>query len=178
MWLSVRSWSSAKWLNVSSWFLAWRLPSICPKLCCKEIQVSTKIRVLPYGSTLIFSGGVFYFEPSCTVIHSTFVNACFTTMRIQLQQGHITNPIFSATDTEASCHLHYGQIKTTTDWPLTVTVTCSSACASSEQLYIQDDGQRVFHWRSMIQQHQQPPVAGCQTGNGRRDPRRFMANEY
>ena len=50
MWLSVRSWSSAKWLNVSSWFLAWRLPSICPKLCCKEIQVSTKIRVLPYGT--------------------------------------------------------------------------------------------------------------------------------
>ena len=29
------------------WFLVWRLLSTCPTLCYKEIQVSTKIKVLP-----------------------------------------------------------------------------------------------------------------------------------
>ena len=40
-----------KWLDGSSWFLAWRLLSTSPTLCCfKEIQVRTKIRVLPSGT--------------------------------------------------------------------------------------------------------------------------------
>jgi len=36
-----------KWLDGSSWFLAWRLLSTSPTLCFKDIHVSTKIRVLP-----------------------------------------------------------------------------------------------------------------------------------
>jgi len=32
------------------WFLAQKLPSTTPTLCCKEIQVSTKIRVLVSGT--------------------------------------------------------------------------------------------------------------------------------
>ena len=35
-----------KWLDGSSWFLAWRLVLTCPTLYFKEIRVSTKIRVL------------------------------------------------------------------------------------------------------------------------------------
>jgi len=39
----------SKWLDGSSWFLAWRLLSTSPTLCFKEnkIQVSAKIAVLP-----------------------------------------------------------------------------------------------------------------------------------
>jgi len=33
----------------SSWFLAWRLPSIYSTLCCKEILVPREISVLPSG---------------------------------------------------------------------------------------------------------------------------------
>jgi len=39
-----------KWLDGSSWFLAWRLLSTSPTVCFKEIQVSAKIRVLPSGT--------------------------------------------------------------------------------------------------------------------------------
>ena len=35
----------SKRLDESSWFLAWRLPSTYPTLCCKEIWVSLKISV-------------------------------------------------------------------------------------------------------------------------------------
>ena len=45
-----------KWLDGSSWFLAWRLPSTSPILCFKEIQVCTKIRVLPSGTFFVNSG--------------------------------------------------------------------------------------------------------------------------
>jgi len=31
-------------------FLAWRLPSTCPTLCCMEIRVSPKIKILPSGT--------------------------------------------------------------------------------------------------------------------------------
>ena len=34
----------------SSWFLASKLLSTCPTLCDKEIQISTKVRVLPSGT--------------------------------------------------------------------------------------------------------------------------------
>jgi len=42
----------SKWLDGSSWFLAWRLRSTSPTLCFKEnkIQVSAKIAVLPSGT--------------------------------------------------------------------------------------------------------------------------------
>ena len=40
----------AKRLEESSWFLAWRLPSNYPTLCCKEIWASPEIRVLPSGA--------------------------------------------------------------------------------------------------------------------------------
>jgi len=39
-----------KWLDGSSWFLAWRLLSTSPRLCFKVIQVSAKITVLPSGA--------------------------------------------------------------------------------------------------------------------------------
>jgi len=39
-----------KWLDGSSWFVAWRLLSTSPRLCFKEIQVSAKITVLPSGT--------------------------------------------------------------------------------------------------------------------------------
>ena len=39
-----------KWLDASSWFLAWRLLSTSPTLCFKETRVSTRIRVLPSGT--------------------------------------------------------------------------------------------------------------------------------
>ena len=39
-----------KRLDESSWFLAWRLPSTYSTLCCKEICVSPKIRILPSGT--------------------------------------------------------------------------------------------------------------------------------
>jgi len=39
-----------KWLDGSSWFLAWRLLSTSPTLCFKEIQASAKITVLPSGT--------------------------------------------------------------------------------------------------------------------------------
>jgi len=37
----------SQWLDESSWFLAWRLPSTYPTLCYKEILLLLKIRVLP-----------------------------------------------------------------------------------------------------------------------------------
>jgi len=40
----------SKRLDASSWFSAWRFPSTYPTLCCKEIWVSSKIRVLPSGT--------------------------------------------------------------------------------------------------------------------------------
>jgi len=40
----------SKRLDASSWYLAWRLPSIYPKLCFKEIWISPEIRVLPDGN--------------------------------------------------------------------------------------------------------------------------------
>jgi len=36
----------SKRLDESSWFLAWRLPSIYPTLCCPKISVSPKIKNL------------------------------------------------------------------------------------------------------------------------------------
>jgi len=39
-----------KWLDGSSWFLAWWLVLTCPTLYFKEIRVSTKIRVLSSGT--------------------------------------------------------------------------------------------------------------------------------
>ena len=39
-----------KWLDGSSWFLAWKLLSTSHTLYFKEIQVSAKIRVLPSGT--------------------------------------------------------------------------------------------------------------------------------
>jgi len=39
-----------KWLNELGWFLAWELPSAYPTLCCREILVPPKIRVLPSGT--------------------------------------------------------------------------------------------------------------------------------
>jgi len=39
----------SKRMDGLSWFLAWRLV-IYPTLCCKEIQLSTKLRVLPSGT--------------------------------------------------------------------------------------------------------------------------------
>ena len=42
----------SKRLNESDWFLARELPSTYPTLCCKEIQVSPKIRALPSGTLL------------------------------------------------------------------------------------------------------------------------------
>ena len=41
----------SKCMDGSSCFLARRLLSTCPTLCFKEIQVSTKIRVLPSGTS-------------------------------------------------------------------------------------------------------------------------------
>ena len=40
----------SKRLEGSGWFLAWRLPSTYHTVCRNEIQVSTKIRVLPSGT--------------------------------------------------------------------------------------------------------------------------------
>jgi len=40
----------SKWKDGSSWVLACRLLSTYPALCCEEIQVSTKIMVLPSGT--------------------------------------------------------------------------------------------------------------------------------
>jgi len=37
----------SKWMDRSSWFLACRLLSTYHTLCCKEVQVSTKIKALP-----------------------------------------------------------------------------------------------------------------------------------
>jgi len=45
-----------KWLDGSSWFLAWRLLSTSSTLCFKEIQVCTKIRALPFGTFFVNSG--------------------------------------------------------------------------------------------------------------------------
>ena len=42
----------SKRLNESGWFLVWELLSAYLTLCCKEIQVSSKIRALPSGSLL------------------------------------------------------------------------------------------------------------------------------
>ena len=42
----------SKRLNESGWFLARELPLTYPTLCCKEIQVSSKIRVL-HAETLL-----------------------------------------------------------------------------------------------------------------------------
>ena len=42
----------SKRLNESDWFLALELPSAYPTLCYKEIQVSSKIQVLPSGTML------------------------------------------------------------------------------------------------------------------------------
>jgi len=42
----------SKRLNKSGWFLAWELPSMYPTLCFQEIQVSSKIRLLPAGTLL------------------------------------------------------------------------------------------------------------------------------
>jgi len=39
-----------KWINGCSWFLVQRLSPACPILCCKEIQVSPKIRAPPPGT--------------------------------------------------------------------------------------------------------------------------------
>ena len=41
-----------KRLNESGWFLAKELHSTYPTLCCKEIHVPLKIRVLPSGILL------------------------------------------------------------------------------------------------------------------------------
>jgi len=41
-----------KWLDGSSSFSPWRLLSTSPALCFNEIQVCTKIRVLPSGTFL------------------------------------------------------------------------------------------------------------------------------
>jgi len=45
----------SKRLDVSSWFLTWRLPStyiyIYTTLCCKEIWVSPRIAILPSGTS-------------------------------------------------------------------------------------------------------------------------------
>jgi len=41
----------SKQLDESSWFLARRLPSTDPTLCCKEIWVSPKVRVVPCGTS-------------------------------------------------------------------------------------------------------------------------------
>jgi len=46
----------SKRLNESGWFLAWELPSTYPTFYCKEIQVSSKIRVLPTGTFAPNSG--------------------------------------------------------------------------------------------------------------------------
>jgi len=40
----------SKGMNGLIWFLAWRLLLTSPALCFKEVQVSTKIRVLPSES--------------------------------------------------------------------------------------------------------------------------------
>jgi len=40
----------SKRLEGSSWFLACRLPSICPTLFCEEVRIPTKKRVLPSGT--------------------------------------------------------------------------------------------------------------------------------
>jgi len=45
-----------KWLDGSSWFLAWRLLSTSPTLCFKEIQICAKIRVLLSGTFFVNSG--------------------------------------------------------------------------------------------------------------------------
>ena len=45
-----------KWLDGSSSFLAWRLLSTSPALCFNEIQVCTKMRVLPSGTFFVNSG--------------------------------------------------------------------------------------------------------------------------
>jgi len=42
----------SKQLDKPSWFLSWELPSTYPTLCCKEIQTTSKIRVLPSGNLL------------------------------------------------------------------------------------------------------------------------------
>jgi len=42
----------SKWLNVSSSFMAQRLPSAYATMCFKEIQVSPKLRELPSGTFL------------------------------------------------------------------------------------------------------------------------------
>ena len=47
--LSVTSWCLLKRLDGLSWFVPMRLPSTYPTLCCKEIRVTAKIRVLPTG---------------------------------------------------------------------------------------------------------------------------------
>ena len=52
--LSVRHKSVEKGMNGLMWFSAWRLLSTSLTLCFKEIQVSTKIRALPSGSTETF----------------------------------------------------------------------------------------------------------------------------
>jgi len=37
----------SKWMEISNWFLACRLLSTYPTLCCKEIHISIKIRDFP-----------------------------------------------------------------------------------------------------------------------------------
>jgi len=40
----------SKWMDGSSWFWHIWLLSTYPTLCCKKVQVSTKITVLPFGT--------------------------------------------------------------------------------------------------------------------------------
>jgi len=53
-----------KRLDESSWFLAWGLLSTCPTLCFKEIQISSKIRVL-FSGTLLQTRGISIVEACC-----------------------------------------------------------------------------------------------------------------
>jgi len=59
-----------KQLNESSWFLAWGLLSIYPTLCCKEIQVPSKIRVLLWNFTP--NTGLRKFRHSISIVEACY----------------------------------------------------------------------------------------------------------
>jgi len=58
-------------MNESGWFLARQLPSTYPTVCYKEIQVPSKIRVLPSG-TFSPNSGLRKFRHSMSIVESCY----------------------------------------------------------------------------------------------------------
>ena len=81
----------SKLLDESSWFLVWRLPSVHPTLCCKEIFISPK--VLPSGTLCqtpdsATASGSRCQQNSSSSMMVEFVNDTYTTICL-LQVGQL-----------------------------------------------------------------------------------------